>query len=123
MRVGLGLAFVFLASGLAFAAERNGLPDFFNDSFDAVAQKPLAPYSPDKPEETGAIPQAAVPMPPERPEVAAVVDTVIKRKPLRPEASPRSAAPRERDAPTRIISSVPTSEIAPGTAASQPAPS
>ena len=132
MRASLALALILVASGVAFAAERKRLPDFFEQSFDAVAAKPLAPYVPEKADETGAIPPDGVPMPPQRPDVAD--DIVIKRKPLMKAAGASKAIAaddhsgtpatvrRPRNVSVQMVSSVPAAAIAPGTAAAQPVP-
>jgi hypothetical protein len=69
MRLAYAVLCLIVLPGAAGAAEGNGLPDFFDQSFEAVAAKPLAPYSTANggAEETGAIPSDDVPLPPKRP--------------------------------------------------------
>ena len=74
MRFGLIILSLCLVPGLADAAQRKRLPDFFGQSFDAVSAQPLADYplggpraTPVKVDETGAIGSDGVPMPPPRP--------------------------------------------------------
>jgi hypothetical protein len=50
----------------AAAQEPSPLPDFFQQSFEALANRPLAPVAAGRQEETGSIPGDDVPKPPPR---------------------------------------------------------
>jgi hypothetical protein len=68
MRSTLAIIIVLGSSIGATAQEPSTLPDFFQQSFDALANRPLAPMPSARPEETGSIPADEVPMPPRRSE-------------------------------------------------------
>jgi hypothetical protein len=67
MRFILAILIVFGSSLGAAAQEASTLPDFFQQSFDALEKQPLAPAASGRQEETGSIPSGEMPMPPPRP--------------------------------------------------------
>jgi hypothetical protein len=66
MRSTLAMLIVLGTSVGAAAQEASTLPDFFQQSFDALAKQPLAPAASGRQEETGSIPSGEMPMPPRR---------------------------------------------------------
>jgi hypothetical protein len=80
MRSVLTILIVLGSSIGSLAQELSTLPDFFQQSFEALADQPLAAMPSSRPEETGSIPSGDVPKPPRRSDAGLVTGKAFSLK-------------------------------------------